>query len=79
MPACIAANLFSFLGLPLFRQERAYVLVSLGSLIIFFGLLLSLHGSTSGNFGWALLGADLWIALAGGLYLRNTLKCDGKA
>jgi O-antigen/teichoic acid export membrane protein len=78
VPACIAGNLFSFQCLPLFRQERAYVLVSLGSVVIFFGLLLSLHRSTLG-FGWALLGADLWVALAAGLYLRNTVKCDGKA
>lgn len=77
VPACIAANLFSFQSLPLFRQERAYVFVSLGSVVIFFALLLSLHRSTSG-FGWALLGADLCVALAAGLCLRNTLKCDGK-
>jgi O-antigen/teichoic acid export membrane protein len=79
VPACIASNLFSFLGLPLFRQERAYVLVSLGSVVIFFGLLLSLHRSALGNFGWALLGADLWVVLAAGLCLRNTLKHNGKA
>lgn len=79
LPACIAAGLFSFLGLPLFRQERAYVLVSLGSLVIFFGLLLSLHRSTVGSFGWALLGADLWATLAAGICLRNALKRDGKA
>lgn len=30
-------------------------------------------------FGWALLGADLWVALAAGLRLRDMLKCDGKA
>jgi O-antigen/teichoic acid export membrane protein len=79
VPACVAAGLFSFLGLPLFRQERAYVLVSLGAVVVFFGLLLSLHRGNSGNFGWALLGADLWVVLAGGLCLRNTLKSNGKA
>jgi O-antigen/teichoic acid export membrane protein len=79
MPACVAGNLFSAQGLPLFRQERAYVLVSMGSAVIFFGLLLSLHRSTLVNFGWSLLGADLWVALVAGLYLRNTVKRDGKA
>jgi O-antigen/teichoic acid export membrane protein len=78
VPACIAANLFSFQCLPLFRQERAYVFVSLGSVAVFFGLLLSLHRSTLG-FGWAMLGADVWAALAAGIYLRNTVRRDGKA
>lgn len=78
MPACVAANLFSSQSLPLFRQERAYVLVSLSAAVIFFGLLLALHRSTEVNFGWALLGADLWVALVAGLCLRNTAKRNGK-
>jgi O-antigen/teichoic acid export membrane protein len=79
VPVYIAGVLFSVQGLTLFHQERAYMMVSLGSGVVFFALLLSLHLSTAGNFGWALLGADLWVALAAGLLLRNTVKRDGKA
>jgi O-antigen/teichoic acid export membrane protein len=78
LPACIPAYLFGAQGLTLFRQERAYVWVSLGAVAIFYGLLLTLRSNT-GSFGWALLGADLWVTLAAGLCLRNTLKRDEKA
>jgi len=74
VPACVAGHLFTGQGLTLFRRERAFAFVWLSSAMVFFGLLLSLHGTTRANFGWALLGADLWVALAAGLHLRNTVR-----
>jgi len=74
VPACVAGHLFTGQGLTLFRRERAFAFVWLSSAVVFFGLLLSLHGTTRANFGWALLGADLWVALAAGFHLRNTVR-----
>jgi O-antigen/teichoic acid export membrane protein len=79
LPACTAAGLFGLQGLTLFRQERAYVLVSVTATLIFFGLLLALHHITSANFGWAMFAADLWTAVAAGLYLRHSVKSHAAA
>lgn len=76
IPASIAGNLFGLQCLTLFKQERAYVFVSLIAAALFFGLLLSLDPGKSLNYAWALLAADLWLFLAAGLHLRRVLKAS---
>lgn len=74
LPASVAGILFGVQCLTLFHQERAYVLIEMSAAVIFFGLLIAYSSSSSTAFGWALLAANGWIALAAGLAIRRAAK-----
>lgn len=79
LPVCMASILFGVQCLILFHQERAYVLIEMTAATIFFSLLVALYASSPIGFGWALLAADTWAAIAGGSMLRRTALSHARA
>lgn len=73
LPVYCAGILFGVQALTVYHHERAYVVVQVIAAVLFFTLLLSFPVTTSLNYGWALLAAELWIMLACGLYLRRAV------
>lgn len=78
LPVCMAAGLFGVQSLTLFHRERAYVLIGIAAAAVFFGLLFALRGVPAG-FGWALLAADVLVAMAAGWVVRRLALSDAKA
>lgn len=79
LPACMAAILFGVQCLILFHKERAYVLIEMAAAAIFFSVLVALYASSPIGFGWALLAADTWAAIAAGLVLRQASMSHARA
>lgn len=78
LPLCMAGVLFGVQSLILFHQERAYVFIETAAAVIFFGLLFVFSVKSPTGFGWALLVANGWVAIAAGLAIRRAVSSHAR-